>query len=125
MSGIECLLDTNIVIGILKDDRATIDLLLARGAVGDDSALCSISRVELLSKPEMDAAEEAKISGAIGRLTVLPLTRVIEDKAILLRRSRRMKLPDAIIAATALVHELELITHDVRLASAFAEASKP
>ena len=35
--------------------------------------------------------------------------------AIELRRSRRVKLPDALIAATALCHGLELLTMDTGL----------
>ena len=41
----------------------------------------------------------------------------IEDEAISLRRSARIKLPDAIILATAKVHKLVLLTLDQRLAA--------
>ena len=36
---------------------------------------------------------------------------------IALRRTTRLKLPDAIIAATAIVHELNLVTCDTNLAN--------
>ena len=41
----------------------------------------------------------------------------VEDAAITLRRTRRLKLPDAIVAATARVHGLELLTLDDVLAA--------
>lgn len=47
----------------------------------------------------------------------LPITREIEDQAIALRRQRRIKLPDALIAATALHNGLELLTLDAGLLS--------
>ena len=37
----------------------------------------------------------------------------VADAAILLRQARRMKLGDALIAVTALLHELPLVTRNV------------
>jgi predicted nucleic acid-binding protein len=42
---------------------------------------------------------------------------VVEEKVIEIRRARKVKMPDAIIIATTLVHELELLTIDLRLES--------
>ena len=46
--------------------------------------------------------------------TVVPVSDEIADRAIALRKSRRMKLGDAIIAATALVHDLIVVTRNTR-----------
>jgi predicted nucleic acid-binding protein len=43
------------------------------------------------------------------------LKSIIEDVAIAVRRTRKVKLPDAIIAATAIHHQVELLTLDVGL----------
>ncbi|MEL7532264.1 MAG: type II toxin-antitoxin system VapC family toxin, partial [Bacteroidota bacterium] len=43
---------------------------------------------------------------------VLPLTEDIVQKTIMLRKQYRIKLPDAIIAATALHYDLQLITRN-------------
>jgi predicted nucleic acid-binding protein len=37
-------------------------------------------------------------------------------RAVQLRRDERLKLPDAIVCATALEHEVDLWTNDARLA---------
>jgi len=54
---------------------------------------------------------------ALGVLTYLPIDSTVEDAAISLRRQRRIKLPDAVIAATALTHRLQLLTLDEGLRS--------
>ncbi len=43
---------------------------------------------------------------------MLELDRDIIERTILLRKAQKIKLPDAIIAATALVHNLTLITRN-------------
>ena len=43
---------------------------------------------------------------------VLPLSRPIVEQTILLRKMHKIKLPDAIIAATAIAHGLTLITRN-------------
>ena len=52
------------------------------------------------------------------------ITGDVEDAAIRIRRTRRAKLPDALIAATALCHSLELLTLDTGLQATF-EAVRP
>lgn len=44
---------------------------------------------------------------------VLPLDEPVIQQTIRLRQQRRIKLPDAIIAVTALAHGLPLITRNV------------
>ena len=48
-------------------------------------------------------------------VTVCELTPAICEQAVRLRREERLKLPDAIICATALEHGAELWTNDGRL----------
>lgn len=50
----------------------------------------------------------------IGNANVIPLTDEIADIAIDLRRKSRIKLPDAVIAATCLHDSLILITRNTR-----------
>lgn len=49
----------------------------------------------------------------LNSVTEQPLTEEIIQSSAHLRRSFRLKLPDAIIAATALYHEVPLITRNV------------
>lgn len=106
------LLDTNILIGILADNADIVAATIGRGIGPADCAFSAITRMELLGYPAISDAERADIEALLSQMTYLPLTRAIEDAVIALRRQRKIKLPDAMIAATAAVHGLELISAD-------------
>jgi len=55
------------------------------------------------------------IADRLSNFTYLPTSSELENLAIALRRTRRLKLPDALIAATAIYHGLELLTLDQAL----------
>ena len=71
--------------------------------------------MELLGFPGLDSDEERVIVEKLAQLNYLGVTPLVEAEAIRLRRCYSIKLPDAIIAATALVHGAELLTHDKAL----------
>lgn len=55
------------------------------------------------------------IEDFVSLATILPLDKIVTKKAIELRKyNKKMKLGDAIIAATALVHGLILITNNTK-----------
>ena len=73
--------------------------------------------MELVGFHVMTEAEETLIESRLRELSYLLIDRRIEDSAIALRSLRRIKLPDALIAATALTHGLELLTLDEGLST--------
>ncbi|NKI90406.1 hypothetical protein HBN54_003010 [Hymenobacter sp. 1B] len=75
-------------------------------------AISVITRIELLTKTE-PASEYATMQAFVQSVTVLPLYESTIQHTIRLRQQHRVKLPDAIIAATALAHGLTLITRNV------------
>jgi predicted nucleic acid-binding protein len=97
--------DTNIFI-LLFNERLVEPL-----PTGDIS--CSIiTEMELLSFPDLSAAEERLIRERLSSIMVHALDHPIKEEAIRLRRSARLKLPDAVVVATAPVHGATLITND-------------
>ncbi len=48
------------------------------------------------------------------RFNIIPITDDIAERAVLLRRKHRLKLPDALILATAEVQDYLLLTRDIR-----------
>jgi hypothetical protein len=74
-----------------------------------------ISEMELLSYPSLDDAASAQIRRFLSEVTVVELTEEIRELAIGLRRQHTLKLPDAIVAATALSLQAQLVTNDTKL----------
>ncbi|MDH2919323.1 MAG: type II toxin-antitoxin system VapC family toxin [Sideroxydans sp.] len=116
MSGISWLLDTNVVIGLLKQQPAAIALAESQKLELSQSAVSQITRMELLGFPGLVDEEERAILEFLQSCQVLLIDEAVEGAAIRLRRAGLCKLPDAIIAATAQMHQLKLLTLDERLA---------
>jgi len=73
-----------------------------------------ITEIELLSCPELSDNDEQRIVKLLQQIETIPLTDDISRKTIQLRRNtNKLKLPDAIIAATAFVKEAILLTNDL------------
>jgi toxin FitB len=72
-----------------------------------------ITRAELLAGA--DANDESNVRRLLAGMDELVVDRRVADRAGLLRRqSPRLRMPDALIAATALVHSLTLHTKNTR-----------
>lgn len=76
-----------------------------------------ITEIELLSYPALTVEDETKILDFLNDVTVVDLQFAMKQSAILLRRQYCLKLPDAVIAATALELRAELFTNDIKLSS--------
>ena len=107
--GTEYLLDTNTVIDFSVKklpDKANKKL----AAIIDTSPKISIiNKIELLSLPNVSR----QIIFFTEEAFIIPLDEDIVKKTIDLRKKYKIKLPDAIIAATALVFDLILVTHNI------------
>ena len=104
------LVDTNIVI------YATDPALRAVRKFLEDStlAISVITRVEALGYHALDAMREADLEQFFLGVTIFPVDDPVITEAIRIRRRQRVKLGDALIAATAIVHGLRLATNNVR-----------
>ncbi|MDQ2772618.1 MAG: type II toxin-antitoxin system VapC family toxin [Bacteroidota bacterium] len=77
-----------------------------------DSCVSAITLVEVLGFVKMQPEDALFFSIAFDFLPQLDITATIISRAIAIRRQIRLKTPDAIIAATALEHGLELVAAD-------------
>ena len=62
--------------------------------------------------------EEASIQSLLSRVQVLNITDSIKAEAITLRKMHRLKIPDAMVAATAIVIGSVLVSNDEKLVKA-------
>ncbi len=102
------LLDTNAILYLLGGK-------LAQTLPAGEYFISLISEMELLSYPSLDESAQAKIRDFLSAVTVVDLSEEVKSLAIRLRRQHLLKLPDAIVAATALSLGATLITNDAKL----------
>ena len=121
MNGDRFLLDTNVIIGLLKDDGAVIEFMTKRMVPSTGNYTSQISRMELLSFSAITSDEELRIRAFLVDCSVLLIDDRIEAEAIAIRRAKRLQLPDAIVAASARVHRLKLLTLDKRLEATYLD----
>lgn len=72
-----------------------------------------ITKVEVLGYHKITPAEEADFNDFFVRVPVLPITEAVIAEAIRLRQQRKRSLGDSIIAATALLYNLPVLTNNV------------
>nr|VFJ71706.1 MAG: hypothetical protein BECKFW1821C_GA0114237_102825 [Candidatus Kentron sp. FW] len=72
--------------------------------------------MELLSYRGLKETDIETIVDLLNRMHYLSITSAIEEVTIAFRQRHKGRLPDAIIAATAIQHQLELLTLDAALA---------
>ena len=107
MNGEKILLDTNIALYLLGGD-ATLATILNQKEV----FLSIISEMELLAYPTITDVEIQSVKSFIADANILELTQSIKEIAISIKRQYKLKLPDAIIAASAIQANLPLISAD-------------
>ena len=79
-----------------------------------DLAVSSISRIEVLGYHALDQDKEKDFEDYFAAIVVLEMTSEVVERAIWLRQQKKIGLGDAIVAATALVHELALVTRNTK-----------
>ena len=92
MTGLKFVLDTNIVIGLLKGATEADGLRKSLGIELGNSAVSQITRIELLSYPRLSINEEQSIRAFLDACEMLSLSARVEDETIAIRRSAGLKL---------------------------------
>lgn len=105
------LIDSNTIIDYLSEKLPASGLEFIDAIVDDVILLSVVSKIEVLGF-NTDATAYRLLSDFIDSASLFNLTDSIVDKTIELRKVHRIKLPDAIIAATAIVHDLTLLTRN-------------
>src|SRR5579871_3865080 len=107
--GEKYLIDTNAVIDF-SENKLPKDAKGFVASIIDSTPYFSvINKIELLGFHNV----KSEIIELLNAGVILGLTENVIDKTIALRRSYRIKLPDAVIAATAITHNLTLITNNL------------
>lgn len=106
------LIDTNTAIDFLDDKLPISGKQLLANVIDDACILSVVTKIELL---RFDAPPNIyqTLSDFVHDSVIMSLDGAVVDRTIGVCKENRIKLPDGIIAATALVHNLILITRNM------------
>ncbi|MFL6290977.1 MAG: type II toxin-antitoxin system VapC family toxin [Thermoanaerobaculia bacterium] len=122
------LLDSNIIIYSAQPENEFLRRLIAEKA----PAVSAVSYVEVLGYHRLTEVERRYFAAFFAEARILPLSQPVLDEAVRLRQAKKIKLGDSLVAGTALLHDLTLVTRNVddfigidglRILNPFAELS--
>lgn len=109
MNGRNLLFDSNIVIYIAQKKLVPDAFVQPE----DVLLISDVSFMETMGYTFTDMTERQETEALLAVLFRFPISEPVVQKVIEIRQSRRMKLPDAIIAATALIHNCTIVTRNI------------
>ncbi len=107
MSGNSLLLDTNIILYLLDGDETIAEFLQ-----GQEVYISFITELELLGFQDLSVDAQKLIDEFLNDCVIVDLNQTIKRLTIEIKREHKVKLPDAIIAATAKYMNIPLISAD-------------
>ncbi len=107
MSGNRILVDTNILIYLMDGDTKLADIL-----DGSQIYISFITELELYAQKTLSVTEKTKIDNVLSLCSIIDINAGIKSSTIAIRQVQNVKLPDCIIAATAIYLGLPLMTAD-------------
>ncbi|WP_162499828.1 type II toxin-antitoxin system VapC family toxin [Mucilaginibacter terrigena] len=99
--------DTNILIYLSNYTLTLPNIIL------NQASISVITKIEALGYAFKNKAEHELLVDLCDVIPVIPLTDAIAEATIDIRKKHRIKLPDAIIYATAAVQNLPLLTNNI------------
>jgi hypothetical protein len=104
------LLDSNIIIYAAQPEHHQLRQFLTHQTV----CVSAISQLEVLGYHKLTPSKRQLFEEFFQVTPVLPISEAVIQQALSLRQLKKMSLGDAIIAATALIHHLTLVTANVK-----------
>ena len=108
---VKYLIDTNVWIDAIVG-RLDADIFLRLTVQAKWVGYSAITRLELFGFPGLMADEEHKISHLLKNFSEVGIDSKTIDQAAMIRKVMRIKIPDAIIAASAILTESALLTRN-------------
>ena len=114
MPGKRYLLDTNALVALLQGHKGLLGVVAEAHWLG----VSVINVLEFLGFDGLTEADRALFLALIARLVVVDLAfgnAALMERVSHLRKTRAIKLPDAIVMASAAIHDATVITNDAVL----------
>lgn len=106
------LIDNNVISSFFSGGFSQSGMDFISDLLDHTPTISVITEIEALSWINKDKNKETIVKEFINDASVLALTPAIVAECVRIRRSKKIKTPDAIIAATAIIHNLKLVTSD-------------
>ncbi|MDP3771794.1 MAG: type II toxin-antitoxin system VapC family toxin [bacterium] len=106
------LVDTNIIIACLNAEPKAVYALSEWKQMGRALLISSLTIAETLAFPGLTEEDSAKAKAFLANFISIPFDDAIAEIAARLRRNYALAIPDAGIAATAMIRNVSLVTRD-------------
>lgn len=103
------LIDTNVVIYALENKLPSAGAAFLAKL---PPVISDITRIELLGWPNATAEQLEPVKAFMAKATMVTITEAVILKTIQLKQTQKIKLGDAIIGATAVVHGFTIVTRN-------------
>lgn len=107
MSGDSIVIDTSLIINLFNGVDEVQALINGRNLF-----VSIISEIEVLSFSGLSITDKDLIKDFLSKCHIVDIEPAIKDLTIEIRSQSKIKLPDAVIAATAIYYDLPLFTMD-------------
>ena len=107
MNGNNFIADTNICLYLLSGNKIIEEI-----THGSNLYISFITQLELLGYKDISAAEQQRIKVFIDDCLIVDINEEIKNNTIAIRQKHKIKLPDAIIAASSIFLDIPLLTAD-------------
>ncbi len=105
------LIDTNVISDYFSDSFPSSGMTFMDSVLSDIPNLSVITQIELLSWKTNEKTEQSVVD-FVNDSMILGINPKIVALCVKLRKIKKIKTPDAIIAATALAHSYRLVTNN-------------
>ncbi len=106
------LIDNNVVSNYFSESYTEKGMTFIDDVIDQIPNISVITEIKALSWIHKDKQKEKIVTQFVSESNILNITPAIVMQCVNIRRQRKIKTPDAIIAATAIIHGLTLITND-------------
>lgn len=105
---VKAVIDTNILVDYLRGIPFAAEEL----ALYKNPAISTISWIEVMAGTTVQTEKVAR--AFLQTFDLLDIDAKVAEQAVILRKTQRLKLPDAVIWATAQVHQCLLVSRNTR-----------
>lgn len=104
------LIDSNVIIDFIGKLLPAYSQTQISDIIDKNFNISIITKIEIIGHPSANIA----LSNFIGSANIILLNEDIIEQTIQLRKNHKIKIPDAIVGATAMVNNLTLVTRNMQ-----------